>query len=101
MKRSCKKCVSFKSRQGTGAKGECRFNPPVILLGSTFGEFPIVTDGTWCRKYELNRDKYNEDGRKIYTKKNTRTIRRSEQLDAQYDAESKWFHRPGCDDDGR
>lgn len=74
MSNSCKKCKFFKSRQGKGKLGECRVNPPTIQLGSTMGGFPIIEETTWCGKFFLNLDRYQVDGKKIYTKKTTRTI---------------------------
>ena len=90
----CKKCKFFKSRQGKGKLGECRVNPPVIQLGSTMGEFPIIDESTWCGQFSLNLDKYQLDGKKIYTRKGRKVIRNRAQLEAYHDGNPDW-HKQG------
>lgn len=69
MNRDCKRCVGFKTRQGTGSFGECRINPP------TRKGFPGVNESDGCfNGFVLNRAKYDITGRKIYTRKNNRMI---------------------------
>lgn len=100
MIKKCYKCASFKTRQGTGITGECRFNPPMYVAYNK-NVWPEVDSDEWCSGFQLNRDKYNDDGRKIYTKKNTRTIRSKEQLDAYHNGDDDWYQRPGDPDWGK
>jgi len=74
MRKQCRRCAAFKTRQGTGTVGECRFNPPVYdnLLTCPW---PEVEHNDWCMKFELNRDQYDAEGRKIYTRRDTNRVR--------------------------
>lgn len=89
MRVTCEKCTFFKTRQGKGKVGECRLNPPVILLGSPIAEFPIVNLTDWCGKGELNLDKYHVSGKKIYTRINTRKISSQDEL-TEYQNGKSW-----------
>lgn len=71
--RVCERCKYFKSRQGAGDVGDCRFNPPVLLHRGC-SEFPEAEETSWCGKFEVNLDKYHTDGRKIYTRVDTNTV---------------------------
>ena len=70
IKKICERCEFFKTRQGKGTIGECRFNPPTLM---PHGEscFPDTESTHWCGRFEINTDKYREDGRKIYTRTDT------------------------------
>ena len=81
MRKSCHKCAAFKTRQGIGTVGECRFNPPVYDNRLTC-PWPEVERSDWCMQFTLDRDRYDQDGRKIYTRKETRMIQSKAQLAA-------------------
>ena len=87
---SCKKCRFFKSRQGTGRDGECRFNPPVYVPTDLFPVFPEVNESLWCGKFFINLQKYQPDGKKIYTRKGQRVIRNQAQLEAYHCELCNW-----------
>jgi len=75
MEDSCKRCKFFKSRQGKGRDGECRFNPPTYVPSAyMFPVFPEVNESMWCGKFFVNLTKYQPDGKKIYTKRANRMI---------------------------
>lgn len=91
---SCKKCRFFKSRQGKGVDGECRFNPPVYIPTDMFPVFPEVNESLWCGKFFINLKKYQPDGKKIYTRKETKMIRSKQQLDAFHAGDPEWDKVP-------
>jgi len=76
-KKTCKRCEFFKTVQGPGKHGECRFNPPVSIEGvraRMYSIFPNVVETDWCGKFSVNLDKYHVDGKKIYTRVDTRQV---------------------------
>ena len=69
----CKRCAYMKTRQGKGTMGECRIFPPRILdNGNT--RYPDVDEADWCGEFQVNTDKYHTDGKKIYTRIDTRQV---------------------------
>jgi len=57
-RRSCETCIFFHHYRGTDrARGECRFNPPVVRTDEydesqqVSGQFPQVRLSWWCSKF--------------------------------------------------
>lgn len=73
MRLTCSKCKFFKTRQGKGREGECRLNPPVVDM-HLVSVWPEVNNKDWCGKAELNLEKYHQDGKKIYTRIDTKRM---------------------------
>lgn len=75
MREICERCKYFKTRQGKGSIGECRHNPPVVVPGiQPVTIFPEVAPRMWCGQFDVNLKKYHTDGKKIYTRIDTKQI---------------------------
>ena len=66
MRLTCKKCEHFQARQGKGKAGNCF-------------RFPITVEKTEntrsCGEFKVNLDKYHVDGKKIYTRVDTKNFK--------------------------
>lgn len=47
----CKTCLSY-WQPDPAKRGECRFDPPLMLGRSELGHWPAVDEREWCRKWE-------------------------------------------------
>ena len=71
---TCERCKFFKSKQGRGSEGECRYDTPKVNFNGV-SVFPSTTTGSWCGKFKIDLSRYHTSGRKIYTRIDTNGIR--------------------------
>lgn len=62
--KKCERCKFFATRQGVGAKGDCKLYPTTISKRPS----------DWCGQYSVDLTKYHVDGKKIYTRIDTRQV---------------------------
>jgi hypothetical protein len=53
----CSDCKFSDFSITTGAMGYCRANPPVIVSGLDWGQWPTVGSDDWCGKFEAKEPK--------------------------------------------
>lgn len=78
---TCRRCTFFKSKQGVGKEGECHWMPPVLQPHGGARHVPVHETG-FCGQFKVNLQKYHVDGKKIYTRVDTKMIRRVDHANA-------------------